>query len=77
MVAKAVAIPARRSAENSAKYGSSVTDMANMTYRSAWQAAVHAETGASRSCFECSRSISCGMAVPRRLSANDWAAYGA
>ncbi len=48
LVAKAVAIPARRSAENSAKYASSVTDMANMTYRAAWQAAVHAETGASK-----------------------------
>ena len=46
MVAKAVAIPARRSAENSAKFGSSVTDMVNMTYRSAWQTAVRAEEGA-------------------------------
>ena len=44
-MAKAVAIPARRSAENSAKYGSAVTDMANMTYRAAWQAGLHAETG--------------------------------
>jgi hypothetical protein len=72
LVALGIAIPDRRSANNSAKYHSSASSSANATYLLAWKAGRAAERGALASATMQklglgSRSGECGMFKVRRL----------